>query len=139
MVESRRRAGSATDRPYVMLLPALHKIRSWYWTRRYRAGRTMTQFIACDVRRDVEIVDASQAATGVLTVKTRTWNVLYAIRGIEPEPPFGDVRQVAIRDLWGGGKGDRSGKRGHSYILMASLASVTLLPCQEPEESLPAV
>jgi hypothetical protein len=83
-----------------MLLAALHKIRSWYWTRRYRPGRTITQFIACDVRRDVEVVDASRAAAGVLTVKTRTWNVLYAIRGIEPQPPFGDIREVAIPDLW---------------------------------------
>jgi hypothetical protein len=83
-----------------MLLAALHRLRSWYWTRRYKAGKTLTQFIAKDVRRDVEVVGASRAAAGVLTVRTRTWNVLYAFRGIEPQPPFGDVREVAIPELW---------------------------------------
>ncbi|HEX8522443.1 MAG TPA: hypothetical protein VF669_09315 [Tepidisphaeraceae bacterium] len=83
-----------------MLLEALHKFRSWYWTRRYRSGQTLTHFIAKDVRRDVEVVDASRAATGLLTVRTRTWNVLYAIKGLAPQPPYGEVREVAIRDLW---------------------------------------
>jgi len=83
-----------------MLLSALHKMRSWYWTRHYKAGKTLTHFIAKDVRRDVEIVDASRADVGVFTVRTRTWNVLYAIKGLEPQPPFEDLREVAIRDLW---------------------------------------
>ena len=83
-----------------MLLAALHKLRSWYWARHYKAGKTLTHFIAKDVRRDVEVVDASRAAAGMLTVRTRTWNVLYAIKGIEPQPPFGDVREVAISELW---------------------------------------
>ncbi len=83
-----------------VMMSALHKIRSWYWTRRYREGRTITQFIACDVRRDVKVVEASQAAAGVLTVRTRTWNVLYSIKGIESQPAFGPVREVAIPNLW---------------------------------------
>src|SRR5687767_8420147 len=78
----------------------LHKIRSWYWTYRYRAGKTITHFIACDIRRDVEVVDASHARDGILIVRMRTWNVLYAFKGIEPKPPFGEVRQIAIPDLW---------------------------------------
>jgi len=83
-----------------MLLATLHKFRSWYWARHYVAGKTLTHFIANDVRRDVEIVDASRAAAGVLTVRTRTWNVLYAIAGIASEPLYGDVREIAISDLW---------------------------------------
>ena len=46
------------------------------------------------------MIDASRIESGVLTVRTRTWNVLYAIKGLAPEPPFGDAREVAIRDLW---------------------------------------
>lgn len=91
---------TAVDCESVMLLAALHNIRTWYWTRRYRAGQTFARFVAIDVRRDVEVVDASRAGTGVLTVRTRTWNVLYAIKGIRPRPSFGDVREVAIVDLW---------------------------------------
>ena len=83
-----------------MLRAALHKVRSWYWTQRYRTGRTLTRFIAPDIRRDVEVVDATRAAGGVLVVRTRTWNVLHTIRGLAPQPPFGDVREVRITDLW---------------------------------------
>ena len=78
----------------------LHKIRLWHWKRRYRTGRTVTQFLAPDIRRDVEVLDASRIDAGVITARTRTWNVLYAIKGLAPEPPFGEVRTVEIRELW---------------------------------------
>lgn len=83
-----------------MVLAAINRIRSWYWTLRFRSGQSLSRFIARDVRRDVEVVEASRAGEGMLTVRTRTWNMLYAIKGIRPAPPFGDVREVAIRDLW---------------------------------------
>jgi hypothetical protein len=60
----------------------------------------MTRFIACDVRRDVQIVDASEIEEGVISVRTRTWNVLYSIRHIKAKPEFGDTRKIAIKDLW---------------------------------------
>src|SRR4051794_26098542 len=67
------------------------------------------QYSGCAPSMDAEIVDASRAAAGVLTVRTRTWNVLYAINGLQPRPPCGDVREVAIAELlkwscepWGG-------------------------------------
>jgi hypothetical protein len=44
-------AGPAIQRRSVMLLAALYKLRSWYWTRRYKAGRTLTQFIANNIDR----------------------------------------------------------------------------------------
>ena len=83
-----------------MLLTTLKKFRSWSWKRRYRAGMTISQFIAPDVRRDVEVIDAARAGNGVLVVRTRTWNVLYAHRGLAPQPPLGEVRTVQIKDLW---------------------------------------
>jgi hypothetical protein len=60
----------------------------------------VTRFLAPDVRRDVEVVDASEIDAGLLTVRTRTWNVLYAKKGLSPKPPFGGVRTVSIGDLW---------------------------------------
>ena len=83
-----------------MLLAFLHKLRLWHWKRRYRRGSVLTGFIACDVRRDVEVVDTSVIESGVISARTRTWNVLYAAKGIAPEPGFGDVRQVEIKELW---------------------------------------
>jgi hypothetical protein len=83
-----------------MLLAALKKIRCWYWRWRYTPGKTISRFIACDIRRDVEIVDAALIASGVITARTRTWNVLYTIKGLAPQPAFGDIRAIAIADLW---------------------------------------
>jgi hypothetical protein len=84
----------------VVLIAVLQKLRLWYWKGRYRPGLVFTRFIARDIRRDIEVVDASRISAGVIVARTRTWNVLYAIRGIEPEPPFGDVRELVVKDLW---------------------------------------
>jgi hypothetical protein len=58
------------------------RIRRWYRKRAYRPGRIVSRFLAPDVRRDVEVVDAAEIDAGRLTLRTRTWNVLYAIKGV---------------------------------------------------------
>jgi hypothetical protein len=83
-----------------MLLEALRKVRVWHWKLKYRQGRVVTQFLVPDIRRDVEVVDTSEIGSGFIGARVRTWNVMYAIHEVAPEPPFGDVGQVAIRDLW---------------------------------------
>ena len=84
----------------VMLLNALHRIRTWFWHRTYRPSRTFSQFVAIDIRRDVEVVDTSRLDDGMLTVRIRTWNVLHVTKGIAPQPAFSDLRDVAVTDLW---------------------------------------
>ena len=83
-----------------MLHAVRNKIRLWRWRRRYRPGQVVTEFIARDVRRDVEVVDVSSIEAGIISARVRTWNVLYAIKGIAPMPPFQDVRKIEIKDLW---------------------------------------
>src|SRR5687767_2485543 len=78
----------------------LSMIRRWYRRRLYRTGRVLTRFLAPDIRRDVEVVDASQIDAGLISARICTWNVLYAIKGIAAKPPFGEVRTVEIKDLW---------------------------------------
>jgi hypothetical protein len=80
--------------------PGFSHLRRWYRRRLYRPGRVVSRFLAPDVRRDVQVIDASSIDAGLLVVQTRTWNALYAIKGNLPEPPFGEVRTVAIEDLW---------------------------------------
>lgn len=58
------------------------------------------QFLAPDIRRDVEVVDASEIDEGFVNARIRTWNVLYAVRGIAEPPEFGAPRRVAIAELW---------------------------------------
>jgi hypothetical protein len=60
----------------------------------------VSRFIACDILRDVEVIDASRIERGVITARTRTWNLLYATYNVQPQPGFGDVREIRIADLW---------------------------------------
>jgi hypothetical protein len=83
-----------------MLQLFLKKIRVWRWKWLYRPGRIISRFLAPDVRRDVEIVDVSLIETGIIVAKTRTCNVLYAATGIAPEPGFGEVRKIEVKNLW---------------------------------------
>jgi hypothetical protein len=66
----------------------------------YRAGATLSRFIAPDIRREVEIVDASEVEQGFVSARVRTWNVLYAVKGITPAPEFGEPERVRIDSLW---------------------------------------
>jgi hypothetical protein len=83
-----------------MLLGALRKFRIRYWKRRYRTGRTFTRFIAPDIRREIEIIDTSHIESGVISARVRTWNVLYAVKGIKQPPPFDEPRTIEIKELW---------------------------------------
>ena len=76
------------------------RIRRWYRRRVYRPGRVISRFLVPDIRRDVEVVDASRIDAGLVTVRTRTWNVLYAAKGLSPEPPFGKTLTVEVGNLW---------------------------------------
>ena len=73
----------------------------WYLRRRkYTPGAQLSQFLAPDIRRDVEIVAASELEEGYVTARIRTWNVLYAAKGLAAIPEFEAPRRVAITDLW---------------------------------------
>lgn len=80
--------------------PGCWQFRRWSRRRQYRPGRVVTRFLAPDVRRDIEVVDASQIDAGIISARVRTWNVLYAAKGSAIVPPFGDVQTFEIRDLW---------------------------------------
>ncbi len=76
------------------------KLKCWYCRRKYRVGTTLSRFLAPDIRRDVQVLDASQLDDGFITVKVRTWNVLYALNGIDEEPAFGEPVCVSLDSLW---------------------------------------
>ncbi len=67
---------------------------------RYRAGRRISQFIARDVRRDIEVISNSRLEEGFITVRTRTTNILYQMSGLVAKSEFDGPREVAIADLW---------------------------------------
>ena len=84
----------------VFLETTIRRLEVSAWRKKYRVGQVVTQFIARDIRREVEVVDVSEIENGLISGRTKTWNVLYAIRGIQKEPQFGEIRQLEIKRLW---------------------------------------
>lgn len=78
----------------------LKRLRELYWRRKYRPGRVVTRFLAPDVRRDVEIIDSKEIEKGAITGRVRTWNVLYASKGIKAAPPFSEPKTLELAHLW---------------------------------------
>ncbi|MDY3553518.1 hypothetical protein R5W24_002621 [Gemmata sp. JC717] len=76
------------------------RVRNWLRRRRYREGRTLSQFIARDVRRDILVVSAAGLEDGTFTGRVRTTNVLYSSSGLVPAPEFGPVQELRINELW---------------------------------------
>lgn len=81
-------------------LSLLNMLRVWRWRRQYRVGSVVTQFVAKDIRRDVEVIDCSELDSGLILGRVRTWNVLHARHGIKAKPSFGEARRLHICDLW---------------------------------------
>src|SRR5262249_49129856 len=75
-------------------------IRNWLRRWRYREGRTISRFIACDIRRDILIVSSAKVAEGIITGRVRTTNLLYLCRGLLPEPEFESARELRIDEMW---------------------------------------
>jgi hypothetical protein len=76
------------------------RIRLWLIRRKYRPGRVISRFLAPDVRQDVEVVDVSRIESGTISARVRTWNVLYTAKGLARQPPFSDIREIEIKNLW---------------------------------------
>ena len=76
------------------------KIQRWSRRRRFREGRTLSQFIGRDVRRDILIVSAARIDEGIITGRVRTMNVLYVSRGLVPQPEFEPARELHIDEMW---------------------------------------
>lgn len=78
----------------------LRRIRNWLRRRRYREGRTLSRFIARDVRREILITSAARVEEGIITGRVRTTNLLYRSRGLAPEAEFGPPQELRIDEMW---------------------------------------
>jgi len=79
------------------MFQTLHR---WFRRRRFREGRTISRFIAPDVRRDILIVSAARIDEGIITGRVRTSNVLYLSQRLVREPEFEPPRELRIEDMW---------------------------------------
>jgi len=78
----------------------LRNIRIWFRRWRFREGRTLSRFIARDVRREILVISAERIGEGIITGRVRTTNVLYLSRGLIPQPEFEPARDLPIEELW---------------------------------------
>jgi hypothetical protein len=78
----------------------LRRFQNWFRRRKYREGKTLSQFIACDVRRDILVVSAARIDEGIIMGRVRTINVLYLSHGLVPQPEFEPARELHIDEMW---------------------------------------
>ena len=83
-----------------VLLTLYKNMQLRYRSKKYRAGTMLSCFVACDIRRDIKVEDASEVDKGYLTIRSRTWNVLYAIKGIAPIPDFSEPKRMEVDRIW---------------------------------------
>ena len=76
------------------------RIQSWCRRWRFRDGRTISRFIARDVRREILIISAARIDEGIITGRVRTTNVLYLSRRLIPQPEFEPARELRIKEMW---------------------------------------
>ncbi|MGL6076000.1 MAG: hypothetical protein ACRC8S_17725 [Fimbriiglobus sp.] len=70
------------------------RFRRW----QYREGRTLSRFIARDVRREILIVSTAKIGAGIIVGRVRTTNLLY-VRFV-PKPEFEPARELRLDELW---------------------------------------
>ena len=75
-------------------------LHCWFRRRRFREGRTLSQFIARDIRRDIQIVSAARIDEGFITARVRTLNVLYISKGLTTKPEFEPAREMRLDEIW---------------------------------------
>ena len=83
-------------------------------------GAREVRFVAKDVKREIEVVDNAGLQDGTITVRARTFNILYLSKGFGTEPELGDPVTVPLRALWGWGGADFGGPVAEDDVLTGS-------------------
>jgi hypothetical protein len=76
------------------------RIRQWLRRRSFCEGKTLSRFVARDVRREILIISTTRIAEGIIIGRVRTTNVLYVSKGLVPQPEFGPAIELPIDKLW---------------------------------------
>ena len=66
----------------------------------FHIGKTLSSFIARDVRREILVVNIDELDSGYIVAKVRTTNVLYLSKRLTAEKQFGEAERVPIEGMW---------------------------------------
>ena len=83
-----------------MLAKLIKAFQRQHHRQKYQPGAHFSRFVARDIRREIIVVNAKEVDDGYIIAKCRTWNLLYAAKGIVPKPKFGEPKRMAIATLW---------------------------------------
>ena len=78
----------------------LRAVRGWHRRRTIREGRTLSRFIAKDVRRDILVTSTARIDDGLITCRVRTTNVLYVSHGLVADSEFEPPKEIRIDEMW---------------------------------------
>ena len=85
---------------FAQLKAVVEKLRVAQLRSRLRPGRTLSRFVARDVKRDILVVANEEVRDGFVTVRVRTNNILYVTNRLVEEQSFGPPQRMAIANLW---------------------------------------
>ncbi len=71
-----------------------------YLQQRYKKGKSISKFIAHDLRKDIFVVDNSEIVTGYLTIKERIFDVRMLKKHDFQVPQFSLPKKIKIRKIW---------------------------------------
>jgi hypothetical protein len=60
----------------------------------------LSQFIACDVRREIKIISTDRIDEGFIVGQVRTNNILYLSKGLVKEQGFSEPMSLDITNMW---------------------------------------
>lgn len=78
----------------------LKVIQQWHRRRTICEGRTLSRFVAKDVRRDILVTSTARIQDGLITCRVRTTQVLYVSRGLAIQPDFGPATELRVEEMW---------------------------------------
>jgi hypothetical protein len=84
----------------ISIRDCFNRILIWHRRRKFREGRVLSQFIACDIRREILVVSAARIDEGIIVGRVRTTNLLYLSRGLILPPEFEPARELRISEMW---------------------------------------
>ena len=76
------------------------KIKIWFLKQGYKEGAEISRFIACDVRRTINIISNEKIDDGLITICVKTNNLLYIYKKLAKESDYGHPVEIQVSDIW---------------------------------------
>ena len=83
-----------------MIYDMINSIKLWFRRKKYIEGKTISEFIARDIKREVLVLSTEKIEEGIISCQIKTTNVLYQSKGLVEEEEFSEPQDILIDELW---------------------------------------